>query len=40
MTPIQFEQFEERLNAEPKDMPKLRALMDQPVVWADDEPCS
>jgi hypothetical protein len=40
MTPIQFERFEELLNAEPKDIPKLRAQMDRPVVWADDEPCS
>jgi uncharacterized protein (DUF1778 family) len=39
MTPIQFERFEEMLNAEPKDMPKLRALLNRPVIWA-EEPCS
>lgn len=39
MTPIQFERFEEMLNAEPKDMPKLRALMNHPSNWA-GEPCS
>lgn len=39
MTPIQFERFEEMLNAEPKEMPKLQALMNHPSIWA-DEPCS
>jgi uncharacterized protein (DUF1778 family) len=39
MTPIQFERFEKMLDAEPKDMPKLRALMNRPVIWT-DEPCS